>query len=83
MIKLDSYIEFYYNTNTKFLTINEFIAHLDRENAIKDKNSLIYVFEKLDHKINVTNFIREYRRNRRKNFLKEVIKWEKLKNKIL
>ena len=73
MKKLDSYIEFYYNTNTKFLTINEFIAHLDRENAIKDKNSLIYVFEKLDHKINVTNFIREYRRNRRKNFLKEVI----------
>ena len=83
MKKLDSYIEFYYNTNTKFLTINEFIAHLDRENAIKDKNSLIYVFEKLDYKINVTNFIREYRRNRRKNFLKEVIKWEKLKNKIL
>ena len=74
MKKLDSYIEFYYNTNTKFLTINEFIAHLDRENAIKDKNSLIYVFEKLDHKINVTNFIREYRRNRRKNFLKKVIK---------
>ena len=74
MKKLDSYIEFYYNTNTKFLTINEFIAHLDRENAIKDKNSLIYVFEKLEYKINVTNFIREYRRNRRKNFLKEVIK---------
>ena len=74
MRKLDSYIEFYYNTNTKFLTINEFIAHLDRENAIKDKNSLIYVFEKLGYKFNVTNFIREYRRNRRKNFLKKVIK---------
>ena len=73
MKKLDLYIEFYYNTNTKFLTINEFIAYLDRENAIKDKNSLIYVFEKLDHKINITNFIREYRRNRRKNFLKKVI----------
>ena len=73
MKKLDSYIEFYYNTDTKFLTINEFIAHLDRENAIKDKNSLIYVFEKLDYKFNVTNFIREYRRNRRKNFLKDVI----------
>ncbi len=73
MKKLDLYIEFYYNTNTKFLTINEFIAHLDRENAIKDKNSLIYVFEKLGYKFNVTNFIREYRRNRRKNFLKEVI----------
>ena len=73
MRKLDSYIEFYYNTNTKFLTINEFIAHLDRENAIKDKNSLIYVFEKLGYKFNVTNFIREYRRNRRKNFLKKVI----------
>ena len=73
MRKLDSYIEFYYNTDTKFLTINEFIAHLDRENAIKDKNSLIYVFEKLGYKFNVTNFIREYRRNRRKNFLKEVI----------
>lgn len=69
MKKLDLYIEFYYNTNTKFLTINEFIAHLDRENAIKDKNSLIYVFEKLGYKFNVTNFIREYRRNRRKNFL--------------
>ena len=39
MKKLDSYIEFYYNTNTKFLTINEFIAHLDRENAIKDNES--------------------------------------------
>ena len=73
MKKLDLYIEFYYNTNTKFLTMNEFIAHLDRENAIKDKNSLIYVFEKLGYKFNVTNFIREYRRNRRKNFLKEVI----------
>ena len=73
MKKLDLYIEFYYNTNTKFLTINEFIAHLDRENAIKDKNSLIYVFEKLGYKFNVTNFIREYRRNRRKNFLKKVI----------
>ena len=73
MKKLDSYIEFYYNTDTKFLTINEFIAHLDRENAIKDKNSLIYVLEKLGYKFNVTNFIREYRRNRRKNFLKEVI----------
>ena len=73
MKKLDLYIEFYYNTNTKFLTINEFIAHLDRENAIKDKNSLIYVFEKLGYKFNVTNFIREYRRNRRKNFLKDVI----------
>ena len=73
MKKLDLYIEFYYNTDTKFLTINEFIAHLDRENAIKDKNSLIYVFEKLGYKFNVTNFIREYRRNRRKNFLKEVI----------
>ena len=73
MRKLDSYIEFYYNTDTKFLTINEFIAHLDRENAIKDKNSLIYVFEKLGYKFNVTNFIREYRRNRRKNFLKDVI----------
>ena len=73
MRKLDSYIEFYYNTDTKFLTINEFIAHLDRENAIKDKNSLIYVFEKLGYKFNVTNFIREYRRNRRKNFLKKVI----------
>ena len=70
MKKLDLYIEFYYNTNTKFLTINEFIAHLDRENAIKDKNSLIYVFEKLGYKFNVTNFIREYRRNRRKKFLK-------------
>ena len=73
MKKLDLYIEFYYNTDTKFLTMNEFIAHLDRENAIKDKNSLIYVFEKLGYKFNVTNFIREYRRNRRKNFLKEVI----------
>ena len=73
MKKLDLYIEFYYNTDTKFLTINEFIAHLDRENAIKDKNSLIYVFGKLGYKFNVTNFIREYRRNRRKNFLKEVI----------
>ncbi len=73
MKKLDLYIEFYYNTNTKFLTINEFIAYLDRENAIKDKNSLIYVFEKLGYKFNVTNFIREYRRNRRKNFLKKVI----------
>ena len=73
MKKLDLYIEFYYNTDTKFLTINEFIAHLDRENAIKDKNSLIYVFEKLGYKFNVTNFIREYRRNRRKNFLKEMI----------
>ena len=73
MKKLDSYIEFYYNTDTKFLTINEFIAHLDRENAIKDKNSLIYVLEKLGYKFNVTNFIREYRRNRRKNFLKKVI----------
>ena len=73
MRKLDSYIEFYYNTDTKFLTINEFIAHLDRENAIKYKNSLIYVFEKLGYKFNVTNFIREYRRNRRKNFLKKVI----------
>jgi hypothetical protein len=73
MKKLDLYIEFYYNTDTKFLTINEFIAHLDRENAIKDKNSLIYVFEKLGYKFNVTNFIREYRRNRRKNFLKKVI----------
>ena len=73
MKKLDLYIEFYYNTNTKFLTINEFIAHLDRENAIKDKNSLIYVFEKLGYKFNVTNFIREYRRNRRKNFLNKVI----------
>ncbi len=73
MKKLDLYIEFYYNTDTKFLTINEFIAHLDRENAIKDKNSLIYVFEKLGYKFNVTNFIREYRRNRRKNFLKDVI----------
>ena len=71
MKKLDLYIEFYYNTDTKFLTINEFIAHLDRENAIKDKNSLIYVFEKLGYKFNVTNFIREYRRNRRKNFLKK------------
>ena len=30
MKKLDLYIEFYYNTDTKFLTINEFIAHLDR-----------------------------------------------------
>ena len=73
MKKLDLYIEFYYNTDTKFLTINEFIAHLDRENAIKDKNSLIYVFEKLGYKFNVTNFIREYRRNRRKNFLNKVI----------
>ena len=73
MKKLDLYIEFYYNTDTKFLTINEFIAHLDRENAIKYKNSLIYVFEKLGYKFNVTNFIREYRRNRRKNFLKKVI----------
>ena len=73
MKKLDLYIEFYYNTNTKFLTMNQFIAHSDRENAIKDKNSLIYVFEKLGYKFNVTNFIREYRRNRRKNFLKEVI----------
>ena len=68
--KLNEYIDFYKNSSTKFLTISEFISYIERVYKIENKKCLIYIFEKIEHNVNITNFIREYRRNRNKNFLK-------------
>lgn len=79
---IPKHIDFYKNSDTKFLNISEFIAYLDRLGFIFTKNTLDKILKELGHKANVDNFIREFRRKRgekslkfiSKNELKELIK---------
>lgn len=79
---IPKHIDFYKNSETKFLNISEFIAYLDRSGFIFTKNTLDKILKELGHKANVNNFIREFRRKRgekslkfiSKNELKELIK---------
>ena len=79
---IPKHIDFYKNSDTKFLNISEFIAYLDRLGFIFTKNTLDKILKELGHQANVNNFIREFRRKRgekslkfiSKNELKELIK---------
>jgi hypothetical protein len=70
--KLDYYVDYYKNSKIKFLSVPEFISFIDMQSDIKNKECLVYIFKKIEYNANITNFIREYRKKRRKNFLKTI-----------
>ena len=73
---IPKHIDFYKNSDTKFLNISEFIAYLDRLGFIFTKNTLDKILKELGHQANVNNFIREFRRKRGKKSLKFISKNE-------
>ena len=73
---IPKHIDYYKNSETKFLNKSEFIAYLDRLGFIFTKNTLDKILKELGHKANVNNFIREFRRKRGENSLKFISKNE-------
>ena len=71
---IPKHIDFYKNSDTKFLNISEFIAYLDRLGFILTKKSLEKILKEINHKCDIDNFIREFRRKRGVNSLKFITK---------
>ena len=67
-------IDYYKNSDTKFLNISEFIAYLDRLGFILTKKTLEKILKEINHKCDIDNFIREFRRKRGVNSLKFITK---------
>ena len=61
----------YEGSNTRFLSVQELIAFLINANVVKiqTKKDLLEIFKEIGFERDVTCFIREFRRNRNKDFL--------------
>lgn len=71
---IPKHMDYYKNTQTKYLNISEFIAELDRLGFILTKKTLEKILKEINHKCDIDNFIREFRRKRGVNSLNFITK---------
>jgi hypothetical protein len=63
-ILLELHIDYYKNSNTKFLNISEFIAYLDITGFIPNEEFLKVLLKELGCKIDGNIFIKKYKKER-------------------